>query len=80
MTVTFPARRSHDFTPSERPETLDVVEPVFERLLAMPVDDSAGLKAFLAAWDETSSWIWDHIARSRVATHAHSSIRDSEKT
>ena len=80
MSVTLPATRTHDFTPTEPPRTLDVIEPVFEKLLAMPVDDENGLKAYLSAWDETSSWVGDHISRSRVATHAHTDDEEAAKT
>ena len=79
MPVTLPQPLTHVFTPSTVPRDLDAIEPVYEALLEMPVDDEPSVKAFLAAWDETSCWVSDHISKSRVAAHAHTDDEEAAK-
>ncbi len=71
MAIALPEPLVHSFTPPQVPQTLDVALPVFDRLEAMPVQTRAELEAFLEAWNETGSWLYDHISKTRVATSCH---------
>lgn len=66
--TTLPAPLSRSFTPEDAPQTLDVVEPIFDKLDAMSVDTPEELRAFLEAWNETSCWLGDYISKTRVGT------------
>lgn len=77
MAMTLPQPLQHAFTPSEAPQAMAVVQPVLDRLEALPVATREELDAFLAAWNETSCWLNDHIAKTRVAA---SRFTDDEAT
>lgn len=71
MKVELPAALVHHFTPQGPPTTWNVVEPVFDRLESMSLEVPDDIPAFLEAWDETSCWIWDEVAKTRVASRAY---------
>jgi oligoendopeptidase F len=77
VTVAFPESLAHHFTPSEAPGDRETIDPVFERLLAMPVDTEEDLQAFLDAWNETTCWIRDHVTKSQVASVCHTDDEDA---
>lgn len=57
------------FTPkSVEPGDLDVLRPLYEHLLSMPVSNEVELKGFLAAWNEFDAWTGEHVRASQLAT------------
>ncbi len=71
MTIALPTPMERSFTPAESPANLDVIEPVYEALLAMGTEDEAGMQTFLERWNETNAWVADYITKSRVAVSIH---------
>lgn len=69
----------HNFTPTQAPTDLEVIEPLLEKLEAMPLDDYEQVVAFLKAWDETERWIGEHIKQSQLATQVNTEDQEAEE-
>lgn len=76
MELPEPYRRS--FTPEEEPRDLEIIEPLYEALLDMPMETYDEVVAFLDAWDETERWLGEHIRKSRLATQLNTEDSEAE--
>lgn len=60
---------AHAFTPADQtPGNLDVLRPLYNALLEMPVDTVEQLQAFLKAWNEFEAWVGEHVRTAQLAT------------